>query len=69
MTPIHITPVSESEYSRTPQRGGGELIITERIGVDQHGHQWHSFHSRIVFDREETPPEDGGTGATGFEGK
>jgi branched-chain amino acid transport system ATP-binding protein len=32
MEPIHITPVSEKEYSRTPERGGGYLVIVERIG-------------------------------------
>ena len=56
--PIRITPVSEKEFSRTPERGGGDLVITERIGVDQHGHEWHSFHSRLVFDPEETTGQD-----------
>ena len=52
MDSIHITLVSETEVSRTPERGGGYLVITERVGVDQHGHEWHSFHSRIVLDVE-----------------
>jgi hypothetical protein len=48
MEPILITPVSEKEFSRTPQRVGG----------DQYGHQWHSFHSRIVFDESDTTLRD-----------
>jgi hypothetical protein len=58
LEPIQITPVSEKLFSRTPERGGGYLEITERIGVDQYGRQWHSFHSRIVFDPVETSAGD-----------
>lgn len=49
MDSIHITPVRENVVSRTPERAGGYLEIVERVGVDQYGRQWHSFHSRIVL--------------------
>ena len=56
LEPIHITSVSETVVSKTPEWGGGYLEIVERMGVDQHGKQWHSFHSRIVLDQVETMP-------------
>ena len=62
LEPIHITTVSEQLVSRTPERGGGYLEIVERVGVDQHGKRWHSFHSRIVSERGETTlPDDPAT--------
>ena len=56
--PIRITDVSEREFSRKPERTGGFEVIVERIGVDQYGHEWHSFHRRFVSEREEIPLDD-----------
>jgi hypothetical protein len=62
MPPIELTFVSEKLYSRTPERGGGYLEITERKFIDQYGHEWHSFHSRLVFDEPETKLRDNPSG-------
>jgi hypothetical protein len=59
MDSIHITPTSENVVSKTTQQAGGYLEIVERVGVDQHGHEWRSFHSRIVLDPDVDPDRAG----------
>lgn len=50
MEPIRITPLSEKVVAKKPLWPSGFEIETEQIGVDQYGHQWHSFHRRVVSD-------------------
>jgi len=57
MEPIRITDISETVTEVKPQHGGGYLVTSKRIGVDQYGHQWHSFHTRLILDGE--PPKVG----------
>ena len=48
MEPIRITPISEKVVEKKPLWPSGYEIISEQIGIDQHGHRWHSFHKRMV---------------------
>ncbi len=50
MERIQITIISETVVEKTPIWPSGYEVTTERVGIDQHGHRWHSFHKRIVAD-------------------
>jgi len=46
--PIRITTVSQKVVDKKPVWPSGYEITIERIGLDQHGAEWHSFHTRQV---------------------
>lgn len=62
MEPIRITPTHEKVISKTPNRAGGYLETVERFGVDQYGHEWHSFHTRHISEPTDQLTKDDDSG-------